>query len=213
MPHNLHELLFFQGIELGNMILVAYEYNNLFTQFHPNQIFNILSSGFRLSCRKNSIRVSRWLFIKMTELSKELNYQLNIHETDNTNIDAFEMCCMCGNIEIAKFILEMVSEHNLDFDIHIKEESYFATCCYNNRLEMGKWLFEKSNEVKSPINIRINKDRIFRTCCIFNFVEAAKMLCDMCSNYKIENIGNNKLDYTIIPDIFNMINTDDIINI
>jgi hypothetical protein len=208
-----NELLFLQGVTIGNMILVKYEYGNLFKQFHPSQIYNILIYGFRISCKYNKEKVAKWLFEKWQELSIELNKHINIHETDSTEIDAFESCCIYGHIDIAKYILEMVNKYNLNFDIHTKAESYFAACCLNNKLEMAKWLLEKTNEIESPVNIRINNDRIFKICCAFVRIDSAKWLCDLCQNYKIENIRNDKIEYIIIPDNINLINENDIVEI
>lgn len=117
-------------------------------------------------CSKNFIRIVKW----MIESSSQMI-------TENNQYISFRDSCCNGNLEIAKYLLNLYGLPNR-IDIHQKDELIFRFCCERGHFEIVKYLIslEKSH---GKINIHEYNDVAFKLCCKNGHLEIAKYLISL----------------------------------
>jgi len=113
---------------------------------------------------------------KLGNVDEYIKYICNNKISENQNNLAFCYCCAYGNLEIAKWLLDMKP------DINIADNNYscFRMACIEGRLEIIKWLF---NMVEINLN---NNDPVCSyglvTACSAGELELAKFFYNDRSN-------------------------------
>lgn len=100
-------------------------------------------------------------------------YKYNPDPTFN-NCLAFRECCCRGDLEMAKWIYNLVS-----FDYNILDCWAFRKSCAKGKLEIAKWIHEMGTDV------RIRNDEAFRFACFKNHLPVAEWLCELVDDYRI----------------------------
>ncbi len=165
--------------------------------------------------------------ISIWNLAKNIEIYLDIHIFNDY---AFKISCLCGNLDISKWIWNMGNinllsneksifinyyQKNIEdlyleilFDcdpaIKISNNEIFLYSCSIGNIEIVKWLWNLHTSLNIQIDIHSNKDEIFYMACFYNQIEIAKWLCELCDKYYFE-IENNKITKYKVLNIYDKI--------
>jgi len=118
------------------------------------------------------------------------------------NINAIVTACMCGNINVAKMLIQNLDNIN---EIH-NNSNVLINCLFNNStIEIIQW-FLSLGKIEN-FKLRQYNDQLFRNICSDNKINSAKLLETLYVNYRIEigQVNNNDqiINYYIFDDNLN----------
>jgi ankyrin repeat protein len=136
---------FVKSCENGHIEVAKWVYNI------DKRIFDwrTLHEAFKTSCDNGHITIAKWILT--------LNPKQNKNILENSKYIFKDACHVSGNVEIAKFILEV----NPDIEISSNEEFIFRGVCKNGHLEIAMWLIN----LKPDIDITTYSNYAFREAC------------------------------------------------
>ena len=181
-------------------MILELKYNNFdFSKYKTNDM-NLV---FVYLCRDNYLDIAKWLYEykqRFNDKKKKKHWysylckkKINIPDNDEIYTDAFQYACTNGNIDIAKWLLEIrpnIKTSNINhifnltsisgqlsvlkwllsiFDninISYNNEIIFRNVCNEGNLQIAKWLYS----IKPDIDISVHDEIIFRTICASNFL-------------------------------------------
>ena len=155
------------------------EWNKIKYKYQDKAVINI----FNLSCKKGYLSYAKSLLSR---------YNIDIH---SSNEFAFSVACENGQLEIAKWLIELGEKHGYGkINIHDFVVNVFCYTCRFGQLQIAKWLIELGeNHGYGKINIHHNYDMVFKICCLYSQIEIANWLIDLGENH-----GYNKIDSGVI---------------
>jgi hypothetical protein len=134
-----------------NVIKLIY-FNKLNSQLTDDQLTN----GAHSACKYGHIIVFRWIYIIAPFICTSSKMEI-----------CFTIACLCGNLQIAKWIINIV---NPDLDDWLFDGYVFQIACLNNHLNVVKWLITICSHSINQIN------NTFQLVCGAGHYEIASLL-------------------------------------
>lgn len=140
---------------------------------HPYDCcFRCICFGYLDTCK--------WIWtIRKPKIIAQLNDGSQLIDNEEYYCDAFQSCCMDGNLETVKWCYELyVHKFNNKkiVNIHDRKEMIFRTVCVRGKLDVAKWLYEMCLRENHPIDIHAADDYAFLVSCQDGQLEVVQWL-------------------------------------
>lgn len=149
----------------------CYEYKNY--QFgeiiisHLSQPINgkKLGMAFHYACLHDNMEYAE----KLLNLASDID----LHWKNVIGFSTIIECCKCGNTKIIKWLLDLCTKLNQNFDLEKNYNYMIELAAFNNKSELVKWLLSLEINNKNLI-------QAFNQCCSRGNFELAQWIYDQC---------------------------------
>ena len=170
--------------EMVNLMLTNKNYNSKIIKLDLIKEWNLMKNQncnintlFNKTCQNKYISYAK-------SLIRRFNIKINIHTDDE---DAFRWICYNGDLEMAKWLIDLGENGHEKINIHIfsiffTNDNPFLWACYNDHLEMAKWLISLGENGYGQINIHMNNEKAFQFACSHKNSNIAQWLISLGKN-------------------------------
>ncbi|ARF11897.1 ankyrin repeat protein [Klosneuvirus KNV1] len=142
-----------------------------------NCFFRCICFGYLDTCK--------WIWniqIPNRKIQLVVNGKLQLNDDESYYQEAFNNCCINGNLETVQWCYELYLQkfnNKKILDIHDRSEHTFRIACVRGKITIAKWLYDMCLKENTPIDIYADDDYAFLVSCQDGKLEVVQWLLQL----------------------------------